>query len=476
MSRLPENFLWGGAVAANQCEGAWQEDGKGMSITDVISAGSHIVRRQIVYPLQEDVRYPNQYGVDHYHRYKEDIRLMAEAGFKAFRFSIQWSRVFPNGDDGTPNEKGLSHYRDVIRECRKYGIEPVVTMLHFDTPYSLIQRYGDWRNRKLIDAFERYAKTILDEFHQDVKYWLTINEINATLAYDGIFPDMNVPGMMVLGINNSTLEERVQGFHNQVLACAKAVRYAHEHYPECKIGCMCTCMAVLPKTCDPKDHLNHQRWVQWLDMLPGDIMVKGKYPYFARPRFRELGIHLDIMKEDEAVLAEGKVDFISFSYYSSGVITTHEENQGMTGKKFPNPYMGEGNIWGSTGDPVTLRWYLNFWHGRYDVPVFVVENGRSYLEFPEKDGVVHDADRIRFLRENIKQMKAAVEEDGVDLMGYTMWSPFDIVSASSGEIRKRYGLIYVDRDDDGNGTYDRTPKDSYYWYKKVIASGGEDLD
>ncbi len=472
---FPKNFLWGGAIAANQAEGAWNEDGKGLNITDVIGAGSHIDRRQIIYPIQQDVFYPNHDGVDHYHRYKEDIELMAKAGFKCFRFSIQWSRIYPHGDDDLPNQKGIEHYRDVIKECKKWGIEPLVTLMHFDTPYDLFLRYGDWRNRYLITAFEKYAKTVFDEFHQDVKYWLTINEINASNAYDGIFPDMNIPGMMVLGINHSTLEQRLQGVHNQYLACAKAVKYAHDNYPDIKIGCMCTCMAVLPKTCDPNDVLNYQQWVQWLNQLPGDVMAKGKYPYFFKSRLEKMGISLDITKEDEKILSDGKVDFISFSYYSSGVITTHEENSGMTGKKFPNPYLGDANRWGSTGDAVTLRWYANYWYSTYGLPVFIVENGRSFIEEVSSDGVVHDQERINFLRENIKQVKEAIS-DGVEILGYTMWSPFDIVSASSGEMRKRYGLIYVDRDDKGKGTFNRTPKDSYYWYKKVIESNGEDLD
>ena len=474
MGIFPEKFLWGGAVAANQCEGAWKEGGKGVSITDTFSAGSNIERRKLVYPIRDDVFYPNHDGVDFYHRYKEDIRLMAEAGFKAFRMSIAWTRIFPTGEEEVPNSNGLTFYRNVFRELRKYNIEPVVTMLHFDTPYALVQKYGGWTNRKLIDAFEKYAKTILDAFHDDVKYWLTINEINASIAHGGIFPDMNVPGMTILGIDQSTIAQRLLGMHNQFVAAAKAVDYAHRTYPDLKIGCMLTAMAVYPMTCDPKDMLNYQQWVQYLDFIAGDVMVKGAYPYFAPQRYRELGVKLEISEEDQKTLRRGTVDFVSFSYYGSGCLTTHEESCGIPGKKIPNPYLESSNQWGSSGDPMGLRFYLNLFYSHFNKPIFVVENGRSFLEAPGEDGKIHDTWRIDFLRSNIIQVREAIRE-GVPVMGYTMWSPFDIVSASSGEMRKRYGLVYVDRDDQGKGTYDRTPKDSYFWYKKVIATNGEDL-
>lgn len=474
MGTFPKDFLWGGAVAANQCEGAWNEDGKGISITDTFSSGSHIERRKLVYPLRDDVFYPNHDGVDFYHRYEEDIRLMGEAGFKAFRLSISWTRIFPTGEEDQPNPKGLAFYKDVFRELRKYNIEPVVTMLHFDTPYALVEKYGGWTNRKLIDAFEKYAKTILDAFHDDVKYWLTVNEINASIAHGGIFPDMNVPGMTILGINQSSIEQRLNGMHNQFIAAAKAVDYAHRTYPDLKIGCMITTMAVAPLTCDPADILNYWQWVQYLDFIAGDVMVKGEYPYFTKRRYEELGVKLEVSAEDSELLKKGTVDFVSFSYYGSGCLTTHEEGSGIPGKKVPNPYLA-ANQWSSSGDPIGLRTYLNLFYTHFNKPLFVVENGRSFLEEPGEDGKIHDDYRIQFLRANIEQVGEAIK-DGVPVMGYTMWSPMDIVSASSGEMRKRYGLIYVDRDDQGKGTYDRTPKDSYYWYKKVIASNGEDLD
>ena len=473
--KFPNNFLWGGAISAIQSEGAFLEDGKGISLPETFSAGSAKKRREMIYPFREDVIYPNQTGVDHYHRFEEDIRLMAEGGFKAFRMSISWGRIYPTGEETEPNRAGVEHYKKVFKTCRKYGIEPIVTMLHFDIPLSLVLKYGGWENKVYIQLFEKYGKTLLDEFHEDVHYWLTINEINAPLAPVGIFPDPSIVALTSLGTSDGSINTRVNGVNNQFIACALVSNYAHNKYPNLKIGCMLSVMGILPLTCDPLDILNHYKWLQYLHFLPGDVMLKGRYPYYAKSRFQELGVDLCLDENEKKILEEGTVDFVSFSYYDTACLTTHCEIEENPCKKVPNPYLKEANQWATSPDPIGLRYFLNIFYDHFKVPLFVVENGRSYIEEPGADGMIHDNYRIKFLKENIEAMKLALA-DGVDIIGYTMWSPFDIISAASGEMRKRYGLIYVDRDSQGFGTYNRKPKDSYYWYKKVIESQGEDLE
>lgn len=470
---FPENFLWGGAVAANQCEGAYNEDGKGLSILDTLTSGSYVIHRKMVYPLDKNLFYPNHRGIDFYHHFKDDIKMLADANFKAFRLSISWSRIYPNGDDTLPNQKGLDYYRKVFEELRKNHIEPIVTMNHFDVPYTLVSKYGGWTNRKLINLYYRFAKTIFDEYHDVVKYWLSFNEINASAANDLHFPDMNIAGLSILGIDASTEEQRLRGMHYQFVASAKSVKYAHDTYPELKIGCMLTCMAIFPFTSDPKDQLNWMQRVQYLDFIAGDVMLKGKYPYFTKRRYEKLGIEIDITEDDMLWISKGTCDFISCNYYGSACISTHRKYSKTNGQKIPNPYL-KMNQWGHAPDAYGLRFYLNMFYDRYNKPLFIVENGTSYIEELNEDNTVEDNYRIAFLRDNIMQIEETIR-DGVEILGYLMWSPFDLVSASSGEMRKRYGLIYVDRNDDGSGSYKRYPKKSYYWYKKVISSNGADL-
>ncbi len=470
MSGFPKGFLWGGATAANQFEGAWQEGGKGMSVFDISTGGTKDTPRRWTPVLEEGTVYPNHDGIDFYHRYKEDIALFAEMGFKTFRMSIAWPRIFPNGDEDRPNEEGLKFYDDVFDELRKYGIEPLVTIYHFETPLHLLQN-GGWTNREMIDHYEKFAKTVLDRYKDKVKYWLTINEINMFMTPFG--------GAMAAGIFESahpdhadevesfTPQMRYQCEHNLLVASARAVDYAHKHCPGVKMGCMVNFTPVYPLTCDPEDQMAAMEIMEQATFLPSDVHVRGEYPSYAKAYFKNHGIELETTPDDAEVLKAGKVDFYSFSYYSTRVITTHD------GERAVNSYL-KANDWGWQIDPVGLRWALRTLTDRYEIPLFVVENGLGAIDKVEPDGSIHDPYRIDYMREHIKEMKKAVEE-GVNLMGYTMWGPIDLVSAGTGEMRKRYGFIYVDKHDDGSGTLARSRKDSFFWYKRVIESNGEDL-
>ncbi|MCI8402667.1 MAG: family 1 glycosylhydrolase [Lachnospiraceae bacterium] len=487
-----KDFMWGGATAANQCEGAWNVDGRGMAKTDVTTGGSVNSHRLVTYvdkdgkpgtlpgmgngtlpegahyAVLEDYYYPNHDGIDFYHHYKEDIALMAEMGFQIFRMSISWSRLFPRGDEETPNEKGVEFYRNVFTELRKYNIEPLVTLSHFDTPLYLEEHYGGWNNRKLIGFFDRFAKTCFTEYKGLVKYWLTFNEINNTVMFLELFGNTATDEMY---------QSAYQQLHYQFVASAHAVKTGHEIDPENQIGCMICGITFYPLTSDPKDiMLNRHTWEKGI-FYCGDVQCKGKYPTFAKRLWDEHHVRLDMTEQDLKDLQEGCVDMYTFSYYMSTVVTTHEVTEKVSGNfsaGAKNPYLTYSD-WGWALDPVGLRYYLEMLYDRYEKPMMVVENGLGAYDKVEEDGSIHDPYRIDYLREHIKEMDLAVKE-GVDLLAYTMWGCIDLVSAGTGEMRKRYGFIYVDKDDEGKGTYARSRKDSFYWFKKVIASGGEDLD
>ena len=489
---FPKGFLWGGATAANQCEGAWNEDGRGPALTDVTTGGSVKEKRQVTYidkdgnhckmvtsegqvqlpegahfAVLDECLYPNHDGIDFYHHYKEDIKMFADMGYKTFRMSISWSRIFPNGDETEPNQKGIEFYRNVFKELRKYDIEPLVTIWHFDTPLYLIEHYGGWSNRKLIEFFERYARTVFTEYKDLVKYWLTFNEINNTIMGLGLFYEAK----------EEDYQRAYQHLHHQFVASARAVKIGHEIDPENQIGCMICGITSYPATCDPKDILaNRHQWEKSI-FYCGDVQCFGKYPTYAKRLWEEHGVKLDITEQDLIDLKEGTVDMYTFSYYMSSLITTHEiKNQ--VGGNFTtgarNEYL-EYSDWGWAFDPDGLQYYLEMIYDRYQRPLMVVENGLGAFDTVEEDGSIHDSYRIDYYREHIKAMEKAIE-NGVDLKAYTTWGCIDLVSAGTGEMRKRYGFIYVDKHDDGTGTMKRTPKDSFYWYKKVIASNGEDLD
>ncbi len=476
---FPKGFLWGGATAANQYEGAWDVDGKGASVSDMCTNGTNEVAKKITTEIRDDLLYPSHEATDFYHHYKEDIKMLADMGLKAFRMSINWTRIFPTGEEDEPNEKGLEFYDKVFDECKKYGIEPVVTISHYELPYELVKKYNGWEDRKLVGLFVKYAKTLFDRYHDKVKYWLTFNEINSgTMAMGsvlstGTIKDYEGP----LDEVPDKPQERFQALHHQLLASAEAVAYAHEHYPDLKIGNMTLFATSYPLTCNPDDVIANQQYMNKMNWYTSDVQVRGEYPYYADKMLKDMGVEIKKEEGDDEILKNGKVDFFTFSYYMSNTATADEDKKVGKGNLIggvPNPYL-EASDWGWQIDPKGLRYSLNEIYSRYGIPMMVVENGLGAFDKIEEDGSIHDNYRIDYLKQHIEQMGKAIE-DGVDLIGYTPWGIVDVVSASTGEMAKRYGVIYVDKYDDGTGTLERRPKDSYYWYKQVIDSNGGDLE
>lgn len=481
---FPKDFFWGGATAANQCEGAWNEDGKGVSVADLLTAGSRQKPRNFTREIRPDCNYPSHVAIDHYHGYEEDIALFADMGFKMFRMSIAWTRIFPNGDDEQPNRAGIEHYRKVFETCKRYGIQPLVTLSHYEMPYYLVTEYNGWANRRTIDFFVNYCETVFTEFKGLVKYWLTFNEINVLttqfggLIAGGILPDADTPFFASAFEKESpqAVQMRFQALHHQFVASGKAVQLAHTIDPENQVGCMVAGMLQYPFSPDPEDILETQKNMRLGNYLCGDVMVRGEYPAFSKRFFQEKDIRLEIAEGDLDIIKQGKVDFYSFSYYSSGCVSTDPELRKQAGNMLfgvKNPYL-KASEWGWTIDPIGLRIFLNELYDRYQIPLMVVENGLGAVDKVEADGSIHDPYRIEYLRQHVIAMREALK-DGVDLIGYTPWGCIDLVSASTGEMEKRYGFIYVDKDNDGNGTLKRSRKDSFYWYKEFIASNGADL-
>lgn len=471
-----KDFLWGGATAANQCEGGYKEDGRGLANVDVVPHGADRMKvstgKLKMLEHQEGYYYPACEAIDMYHHYKEDIALFGEMGFKTYRLSIAWTRIFPKGDESEPNEAGLKFYEDLFKECHKYGIEPLVTITHFDCPIHLIKEYGGWKNSKLIYFYKNLVTVLFTRYKGLVKYWLTFNEINMILH----MPFMGA-GLVIEADEN---EEQVKylAAHHELVASAWATKIAHEIDPENKIGCMLAAGSTYPYSCSPEDVFDAQQKNR-NNYFFIDVQSRGEYPAYALKAFEREGIDIRISDEDKKILKENTVDFISFSYYSSRCTSTDPKilAKGMSGNAFKgvkNPYLSASQ-WGWQIDPLGLRITMNELYDRYQKPLFIVENGLGAKDEPDENGYVEDDYRIDYLREHIKAMKDAVELDGVELWGYTTWGPIDIVSASTGEMSKRYGFIYVDKDDAGNGTLKRSKKKSFEWYKKVIATNGEDL-
>lgn len=480
MSVFRKDFLWGGATAANQCEGAWDVDGKGISVADICTGGKHGQSKMITPVLQEGTFYPSQEAIQHYTRFKEDIKLFAEMGFKVYRFSIAWTRIFPNGDESVPNEAGLKHYEEVIEECHKYGIEPLITISHYEVPFGLTKKCNSWVSREMIDYFLNYCRAIFTRYKGKVKYWLTFNEINSSISpmgallNQGILNDLDNPTPFQK--QPDIPQQRWQGLHHMFVASALAVKMAHEIDPNYQVGNMMIYSASYPLTCKPEDVLENLEYNHIFNYLCTDVQAKGVYPYFAKNYLDKLGVTLEIQPGDLEILKEGTVDFITFSYYMSSCQTTDPNAAAGEGNLIggvPNPYLPASD-WGWQIDPKGLRYALNDLYDRYQLPLMIVENGLGAKDTIEDDGSIHDDYRIDYLRQHIEQMAEAVK-DGVDLIGYTPWGCIDLVSASTGEYAKRYGMIYVRRYDDGTGDFARLRKDSFYWYKKVIASNGEDL-
>ena len=475
---MKKDFLWGGALAAHQVEGAYLTDGKGLSIPDVMTGGSRMTPRRITKGIVEGCYYPNHEGIRYYEHYKEDVRLFAEMGFKCFRTSIAWSRIFPRGDEEEPNEEGLRFYDALFDELHKYQIEPLVTLSHFEMPYYLVEKYGGWRNRKLIDFFVRFASTVMERYRDKVKYWLTFNEINNQMIVDSdIYPFTNSGLLFREGEDRKEIV--YQAAHYEFVAGALAVKKGHEINSEFKIGCMLAALPYYPYSSRPEDMLLAQHEDR-KSLFFTDVQIRGHYPAYILKEWERERYRFDITDEDLQILKEGRVDYLGFSYYYTNTVTTDEsvavtgDRIAGSGNEVENPYL-PATPWGWTIDPKGLRYTLNQYYDRYEIPLFVVENGFGYEDVIE-DGQIHDANRIHYLREHIREMKKAVEEDGVDVLGYTVWGCIDPVSFTTGEMRKRYGFIYVDKKDDGSGTYQRIPKDSFYWYKRVIASNGEELE
>jgi len=476
---FPEGFYWGGATAANQFEGAWNVDGRGPSVDDHFTGGTKDRPRTITVDIEPDVLYPNHDGIDFYHHYEEDIALFAEMGFNMFRMSISWSRIFPNGDDEQPNELGLAFYDRVFDCCRAHGIEPLVTLSHYEMPYHLVEKYNGWASRELIGFFEKYCQTVFDRYHDKVRYWLTFNEINCgTMDMGNLFETSMIRGFAGPASEaHTTPQERYQALHHQFVASARVVKYAHERYPQFRMGNMDCFILSYAATCDPKDVLANESEMRRMNWYCSDVQVRGCYPSYAKRFWRENDISLKIEDGDLEDLKEGTIDFYTFSYYMSSVVGTHDVKQAAGNMTFGgvNPYL-KSTDWGWQIDPDGLRFALNEIYDRYQIPLMVVENGMGALDKVEEDGSIHDTYRIDYLKSHVRAMREAVD-DGVDLKGYTWWGPIDLVSAGTGEMRKRYGFIYVDKHDDGSGTYQRSRKDSFYAYQKIIKSNGtEGLD
>lgn len=473
---FPEGFLWGGAIAANQTEGAYLEGGKGLTTVDIMPTGKNrwaIATGHVdsFKPIEGEY-YPSHEAIDFYHRYKEDIALFAEMGFKALRISISWARIFPNGDDETPNEAGLQFYDDLFDELLKFGIQPVVTIAHFDVPLHLVEVYGSWKNRKLVEFFEKYATTIFKRYKDKVKYWMTFNEINMLLHLPF------VGAGLVFKEGDDKLQIQYQAAHHQLVASSLAVKACHEIIPDAKIGCMLAGGATYPYTCHPDDVFRAMEKDRESYFFI-DVQSRGEYPGYAKRFFKENNLTIKMEAGDEELLKKYTVDYIGFSYYGSRATSGDPEilKQITSGNVFAsveNPYL-EKSEWGWPIDAKGLRITANQLYDRYQKPLFIVENGLGAVDTVSPDGEVHDDYRIEYLRKHIIQMGEAIQ-DGVELIGYTSWGPIDLVSASTGEMKKRYGYIYVDKDNEGNGSLQRLKKRSFYWYKQVIESNGANLD
>lgn len=476
LKKLPDGFLWGGALAANQMEGAWKEGGKGWCLADINRAQYDIppgerynleidtayIERAM---REDDLLYPKRRGIDFYHTYKEDLKLLAGTGMNSLRTSVNWARIFPQGDEETPNEEGLKFYDDLIDEIIKNGMEPMITISHYEMPLNLTLKYTGWYSRELIGFFTRYCEVLFKRYRGKVKKWIVVNQINLI-----VHESFNHLGVAADKVSN-LLEAKYQAVHNEMVACAAATKRGHEIDPENEIGMMFCSNLTYPASASPEDNFWNLRHNQ-MELLYGDVMVRGEYPGFALRYFEDKGLKIEITEEDEKILKEGTVDFVSLSYYYTR-LSGEEAFLHTDLGQVPNPALKVSD-WGWAIDPLGLRYALNVYWDRYRKPIYITENGLGAYDKAEEDGRIHDPYRIDYLKAHIEQMIEAVK-DGVDLRGYYPWGPIDIVSCSSSEMEKRYGFIYVDYDNYGRGSGKRSLKDSYFWYQKVIESNGEDL-
>lgn len=485
LKEFPKDFLWGGATAANQIEGGSDCGGKGLSLSDVyifddkapkenwIDQWFMMTHKQVQEALNpnSDKYYPKRHGVDFYHRYEEDIALFAEMGFKCFRMSLAWTRIFPKGDEAEPNEAGLEFYDRVFDCLNKHNITPIVSLSHYEMPLNLALEYEGWTNRKVINFYLKFANTVFERYKDKVNHWMTFNEINCVKHH----PYVSV-GIIEEGYENIE-QAKYQGAHHQFVASALATKACHETIPGSKVGCMISYQMLYPNTCRPED-VQLCEETQRVSLLFSDVQARGAYPPYAERLFAEKGVKLEKHIDDDEILAQYPVDFVSFSYYMSSTVSANPEAlEGAQGNLITggikNPYLPSSE-WGWQIDPKGLRLALNQLHDRYQKPLFIAENGLGTSDKVESDGSIQDDYRIDYLRLHIEQMREAIT-DGVNLIGYTWWGPMDIVSASTNQVSKRYGFIHIDQDDNGNGTKNRSRKKSFFWYKKVIASNGSDL-
>lgn len=470
-----EGFLWGGATAANQIEGGIFEDGRGLANVDLMPYGKE---RYLVGTgakksdqIEENAYYPSHQAVDFYHHYQEDIALMAEMGFKTFRLSIAWTRIFPNGDEKEPNEAGLQFYENVFKECKKYGIEPLVTINHFDCPMHLVHKFGGWRSREMIACYVKLATVLFERYKGLVKYWLTFNEINMILHFPFVAAGLRFEQ------HENPYQVMITAAHHELIASALVTRIAHQIDPENQVGCMLAAGSYYPETCNPEDC-----WKAICDnreiYMFIDVQSRGAYPPYALKWMEKKNVTIPFEEGDQEILQANTVDFISFSYYSSRVSSANPEKGKQTESNIfasvVNPYL-ETSDWGWQIDPLGFRITINELYDRYQKPLFIVENGLGAKDTIQEDGSIQDDYRIEYLRQHIQAMKDAVDQDGVEILGYTTWGCIDLISNGTGEMEKRYGFIYVDRDNLGHGTFKRIRKKSFNWYKKVIETNGEDL-
>lgn len=475
INAFPEGFLWGGAIAANQAEGAWKEGKKGLCVADILAfqPDQDITTKYnygnttkgIEEALADETSYfPKRYGIDFYHTYKEDLKLLAEMGMKSFRTSINWARIYPNGDDEQPNEEGLQFYDDLIDEIIKNGMEPLITLSHYEMPLHLTTAYTGWYSREVIDFFVKYCKTCFDRYHKKVTYWLPVNQIN--LIVSEAFNHLGIAEDKVENIK----EAKYQGLHHEMVACALATKYAHERYPNLKIGMMLNSQIAYSATCLPCDVLQTMKRNQMETYFCGDVLLRGEYPRYAYRYFEDQNINLHITKEDEEALKH-TADFMTFSYYYSRIADMAHKDEVRT--SYPNPNIPTSK-WGWGIDPDGLRFALNEYQDRYQKTMMITENGFGAYDEIGPDGLIHDPYRIEYYRQHLIAIQEAIH-DGCDIIGYYAWGPIDIISCSSSEMSKRYGFIYVDLDDVGKGSAKRIKKDSFAWYQRVIASNGSEL-
>lgn len=474
---MPKGFFWGGSIAAHQCEGAWAEDGKAPAIMDFATQGDVNHPRRFTKTLEEGSIYPSHEGIDFYHRYPEDIALFAEMGFNALRISIDWSRIFPMGDDAEPNMAGVEYYVNVVDELLKHDIEPIVTLYHFEMPRNLVDAYGSWLNREVVDLYARYCETMLRALKGKVHYWAITNEMNH------IDPQAEPADMFTYILGGITVDElpdpKSQSLarmgYNMTLACARVAGLAREIDPDNQVGCVFGITPTYPRDCDPKKVLK-AFFEMDRDFYQMDALCRGKFPKYKMSEWEDAGICVEAKPEDGEAFARGTIDFLGLNYYATEV-SKYEDAEDAEACLFggiQNPYL-ERNAWGWAVDPLGIRYLLNYAYRRYEIPIMITENGMGAVDVLEEDGSVHDGYRIEYLQKHLAELKRAIVEDHVDCIGYLMWGPIDLVSATTGEMRKRYGFIYVDKNDDGSGTLDRIKKDSFSWYQKVISENGANL-